>query len=366
MKKLLPLHNIHLQLGAKMIEFGDYLMPLDYSGIMNEHLAVRNCAGIFDISHMGEFVVKGKNSILFLQKVTTNDIEALYPGKAQYSCFTNENGGVIDDIIIYCLKEKEYLIIVNSANRKKDYEWLMKNLIEEVELKDESDNYALFAIQGPESIKIVRRIFGENIHYKPFLFEILNFDNIENVLISNTGYTGSIGFEILVDVRYAEKLWNIIYEHGKEFNLIPVGLGARDTLRIEAGLCLYGHELNENITPLEAGLNWIVKFDAKDFIGKERLLELKNRGISKKLIGFEFKEKIIPRQSYEILSINEQQVGEVTSGTYTPYLQKSIGMGYVKSEYSDYNNDILVNIRGKLIKAKIVKLPFYKAIRNVI
>lgn len=366
MKKLLPLHNIHLQLGAKMIEFGDYLMPLDYSGIMNEHLAVRNCAGIFDISHMGEFVVKGKNSLLFLQKMTTNDVGSLYPGKAQYSCFTNEHGGVIDDIIIYCIKEKEYLIIVNSANRKKDYEWLMKNLIEEVELNDESDKYALFALQGPESIKIVKSIFCENIQYKPFFFRILDFDDIENILISCTGYTGSIGFEILVDVKYAEKLWNVIYKHGKEFNLIPVGLGARDTLRIEAGLCLYGHELNENITPLEAGLNWIVKFDAKDFIGKESLLELKNRGISKKLIGFEFKEKIIPRQSYEILSINEQQIGEVTSGTYTPFLQKSIGMGYIKSEYSDYNNNILVNIRGKLIKANIVKLPFYNGIKSIV
>jgi len=360
MSNILPLHHIHLSLGAKMIEFGNYLMPLEYNGIINEHLAVRNNVAIFDISHMGEFIIKGINCVEFLQIVTTNDIKSLYPGKAQYSCITNEKGGVIDDIILYCLNNNEYLMIVNSANRKKDFDWLSDHLIDNVELTDISDDFVLLAIQGPESIAIIDKICGTKILYTPFTFIYRNIRDLENILISATGYTGSIGFELLVNKKYAEKLWNLIFESGQEYNLIPAGLGARDTLRIEAGLCLYGHELTEEITPLEAGLNWIVKLDAKDFIGKEFLIEQRKLGVTRKLIGFEVIGKNIPRQDYDILNINGQNIGKVTSGTYSPYLQKAIGMGYVKSEYAKKDEIIFINIRGKLVKSKVVDLPFYK------
>jgi len=364
MSKKLPLHDVHIRLGARMIEFGDYFMPLEYESIIKEHISVRNNVAIFDISHMGEFVVKGNSCIEFLQKVTTNNISSLSPGKAHYSCFTNENGGVIDDIIVYCLNKNEFLIIVNSINRQKDYEWLKNNIINNVDLYDYSDDYALFAIQGPESLKIVSKIFGHEISYKPFTFVLKNFENIDNILISATGYTGSLGYEILVKTKYSEKLWNIIFENGEEYNLIPAGLGARDTLRIEAGLCLYGNELTEEVTPLEAGLKWIVKFDEKDFIGKQNLIRQQKNGITKKLVGFELLEKNIARKNYKIYNDKEQLIGKVTSGTFSPYFKKSIGMGYVSKEHAEIGNEIYIDIRGKFIKAIIVKLPFYNAIRK--
>ncbi|MFO7658001.1 MAG: glycine cleavage system aminomethyltransferase GcvT [Bacteroidales bacterium] len=361
MKKT-ALNNIHKALGARMVEFAGFEMPLEYSGITDEHMAVRNTAGVFDVSHMGEIWVSGSYSLAFLQRITTNDVGRLVPGKAQYSCFPNGKGGVVDDLIVYQVEPLLYLLVVNASNTCKDFDWLMsQNQIGAV-LENASDRFSQLAIQGPNAEKIMQKITPVNLdEISAFSFVKGELAGINGIIISRTGYTGSGGFELYFDNAHAEKIWNAVFEAGKEFGIKPVGLAARDTLRLEAGLCLYGNDIDDTTSPLEAGLGWITKFaENKDFIDRDFLYRQKQQGISKKLVGFEMIERGIPRQHYEIMDSFAKKIGEVTSGTMSPFLKKGIGMGYVQIPYAIEGQEILIKIREKLLKAKIIKLPFYK------
>ncbi len=358
--KKTPLARVHEQLGAKMVDFSGWYMPVQYTNVIEEHLATRNNAGLFDISHMGEFTVSGKNALQFLQKIVTNDIGKLENRQACYNCLCYENGTVIDDLFVYKLGENDFFIVVNGGTIEKDFNWFVKHKINNVELKNISNDIAKIDLQGPKSQFTVQKLTNFDLSkIKRFRCEKINIDGIdEEILISRTGYTGEDGFETYFNPKYASLIWNKILEAGKEFSIKPCGLGARDTLRIESCYSLYGHEINENLTPIEAGLGFVVKFN-KDFIGKNILEKQKNSGTEKKLICFEMVDKAIPREKYPIITNNEE-VGFVTSGTFSPLLKKGIGMGYIKSELSDIGNEILVSIRGKEYKAVIVERPFYK------
>ena len=344
-----------------MAEFAGYNMPISYTGINDEHATVRNNAGVFDVSHMGEFILKGEKALDLIQRVTSNDASKLSNEKAQYSCLPNEEGGIIDDLIIYCIEEnKTYMLVVNASNIEKDWNWIKSHNTENVEMHNISDKTCLLAIQGPNATRIIQPLTGIDIlNLKYYTFVKGTFAGIDNVLISATGYTGSGGIEIYFEDKddNANIIWEKIFELGTPKGMKPIGLAARDTLRLEMGYCLYGNDIDENTSPLEAGLGWITRF-TKDFVGKERIQELKEEGIQQKLVGLEMIEKGIPRHGYEIKNNEGETIGRVTSGTQSPSLQKAIAMGYVDVYYSKMDTPVFIKVRDKLLLAKIVKMPF--------
>jgi aminomethyltransferase len=351
----------HIALGAKMVPFAGYNMPVSYTGLNDEHLAVRNSVGVFDVSHMGEFRLRGPKVLDLIQQVTSNDASKLTDGKVQYSCLPNEKGGIVDDLLVYRFKADEYYLVVNASNIKKDWDWISKFNTYGVEMKDLSDNTSLLAVQGPNAIKALQKL--TEIDLSPieyYSFRVGKMAGIDNVIISNTGYTGAGGFEIYVMNEDAEKMWDAIFEAGKEFGIKPVGLGARDTLRLEMGFCLYGNDIDDTTSPIEAGLGWITKF-TKNFTNRAQLEEQKAKGVSRKLVGFEMIERGIPRHDYPIADAQGNIIGKVTSGTQSPSLNKAIGLGYVKTAFSSPDSEIFVIIREKPVKAKVCKIPFYKA-----
>jgi aminomethyltransferase len=359
--KSTPFTQKHIALGAKMAPFAGYNMPISYTGINDEHHAVRNNAGVFDVSHMGEFILKGEGALDLIQRVTTNDASKLSNGKAQYSCLTNENAGIVDDLLIYCVEEnKVYMLVVNASNIEKDWEWIMRHNTGNVEMHNISDKTALLAIQGPNATKILQPLTEMDIlNLKYYTFVKGIFAGVENVLVSATGYTGAGGVEIYFEDKddNAEKIWNAIFEAGAPKGLKPIGLGARDTLRLEMGYCLYGNDIDDFSTPLEAGLAWITKF-TKPFTSSEYLQKQKANGVEKKLVGFEMIDKGIPRHDYRIKDAEGNLIGRVTSGTQSPSLGKAIGLGYVHTDLSGLDSEIYVEVRDKLLKAKVVKIPF--------
>lgn len=352
------LSNIHEELGAKMVEFAGYYMPLQYEGLGIEHETVRNAVGVFDVSHMGEFLISGPNALELIQKVSSNDATKLEIGKAQYSCLPNDKGGIVDDLIIYKIKEEQYLLVVNASNMEKDWEWISSHNTMGAEMKDLSMDYSLLAIQGPKAVEAMQSLTEVNLaDIKFYHFEVAPFAGIEHVIISATGYTGSGGFEIYCKNSEAKQVWDKVLDAGADFGIKPIGLAARDTLRLEKGYCLYGNDINDTTSPLEAGLGWVTKF-TKDFINSENLKTQKENGVTRKLVGFEMIERGIPRHDYPIVDTNGKEIGVVTSGTMSPSLSKGIGMGYVPTELSKPDSEILVQIRNKQVKAKVVKMPF--------
>ncbi len=356
-----PFTQKHISLGAKMAEFAGFNMPISYTGINDEHAAVRNNAGVFDVSHMGEFILKGENALDLIQRVTSNDASKLTAGKAQYSCLPNDTGGIIDDLIVYCIEENNvYMLVVNSSNIKKDWSWISSHNNKNVEMHDISDKTCLLAIQGPNATKILQPLTEIDImNLKYYTFVKGNFAGVDNVLISATGYTGSGGVEIYFEEKNgeADKIWEAIFKAGEAQGIKPIGLGARDTLRLEMGYCLYGNDINDSTSPLEAGLGWITKF-TKDFVAKEILEKQKADGVTEKLVGIEMVEKGIPRHDYEIKDQMGATIGRITSGTQSPSLGKAIAMGYVHTPYSSIDSQVYVKVRDKLLIAKVVKMPF--------
>ena len=359
--KSTPFTNKHIALGAKMAEFAGYNMPISYTGINDEHAAVRKNAGVFDVSHMGEFILKGENSLDLIQRVTSNDASKLTNGKAQYSCLPNDNAGIVDDLLVYCIEEnKVYMLVVNASNIEKDWDWISKHNSKNVEMHNISDKTCLLAIQGPNATKILQPLTEMDIlNLKYYTFVKGKFAGIDNVLISATGYTGAGGVEIYFEDRdeVADKIWDAIFKIGNPQGLKPIGLGARDTLRLEMGFCLYGNDIDDTTSPLEAGLGWITKF-TKDFTAKNILETQKAEGVKRKLVGFEMIDKGIPRHNYEIKDASGNRIGYVTSGTQSPSLQKAIGMGYVTIENAVIDTEIFIAVRDKMLKAKVVKIPF--------
>jgi aminomethyltransferase len=359
--KTTPFTQKHISLGAKMAEFAGYNMPISYSGINDEHAAVRNNAGVFDVSHMGEFILKGDKALSLIQKVTTNDASKIGSGKAQYSCLPNENGGIVDDLIVYCIEENEvYMLVVNAANIEKDWDWILKHNTEGVEMHNISDKTCLLAIQGPNATRILQPLTDIDIlNMKYYTFVKGTFAGVENVLISATGYTGSGGIEIYFEDKgdHADRIWDKIFAEGGPQGLKPAGLAARDTLRLEMGYCLYGNDIDDTTSPLEAGLGWITKF-SKDFVACTILQKQKEEGVRRKLVGLEVLEKGIPRHDYEIQDREGRPIGRVTSGTQSPTLQKPIAMGYVGIEYSRIDTEVYVRVRDKVLLTRVVKMPF--------
>ena len=354
------LSHIHESLGAKMVPFAGFNMPVSYEGVNAEHETVRNAVGVFDVSHMGEFLLSGENALALIQKVTSNDASTLEIGKAQYSCLPNNDGGIVDDLIIYKIKEEQFLLVVNASNIDKDWDWISSFNDLGVDMKNLSEDYSLLAIQGPKAVEAMQSLTSIDLSaIKYYHFEVADFAGIENVIISATGYTGSGGFEIYCKNSEVEQIWNKVFEAGADFGIKPVGLAARDTLRLEMGFCLYGNDINDLTSPLEAGLGWITKF-TKEFTNSENLKKQKEAGVTKKLVGFELIDRGIPRHDYEIVDAEGNNIGIVTSGTQSPSLGKAIGMGYVKTEFSTVDSEIYIVIRDKKIAAKVVKLPFYK------
>ncbi|MBL0356500.1 MAG: glycine cleavage system aminomethyltransferase GcvT [Chitinophagaceae bacterium] len=351
----------HIALGAKMAAFAGYNMPISYTGINDEHAAVRNNAGVFDVSHMGEFILKGENALDLIQRVTSNDASKLTNGKAQYSCLPNNEGGIVDDLLVYCVEEnKAYMLVVNASNIEKDWNWISQHNDKNVEMHNISDKTCLLAIQGPNATKILQPLTELDIlNLKYYTFVKGRFAGVENVLISATGYTGAGGVEIYFEDKDgdADTIWNAIFEAGKEAGIKPIGLGARDTLRLEMGFCLYGNDIDDSTSPLEAGLGWITKF-TKDFTNRAYLEKQKTAGVTKKLVGFEMLEKGIARHDHEIKDFEGGLIGKVTSGTQSPSLGKAIAMGYVDTKYATIDTEIYISIRNTLIKAKVVKIPF--------
>ncbi len=356
-----PFTQKHILLGAKMAEFAGYNMPISYSGINDEHAAVRHNAGVFDVSHMGEFILKGENALDLIQRVTTNDAATLTNGKAQYSCLPNNNGGIVDDLLVYCIDEnKTYMLVVNASNIEKDWNWISSCNDKKVEMHNISDKTCLLAIQGPNATKILQPLTNMDIlNLKYYHFVKGKFAGVDNVLISATGYTGAGGVEIYFENKNddANKIWDAIFEAGKTAGIKPIGLGARDTLRLEMGFCLYGNDIDDTTSPLEAGLGWITKF-TKPFTNSSFFESQKANGITKKLIGFEMSDKGIARHDYLIKDNDGNTIGKVTSGTQSPSLGKAIGMGYVDKKFAAIGSEIFISIRDKNIKAKVVKIPF--------
>jgi aminomethyltransferase len=359
--KTTPFTEKHISLGAKMAEFAGYNMPISYTGINDEHAAVRKNAGVFDVSHMGEFILKGEHALELIQRVTSNDASKLKAGQAQYSCLPNATGGIVDDLLVYCIEEnKVYMLVVNASNIEKDWNWISQHNTHNAEMHNVSEKTALLAIQGPNATKILQPLTEQDIlNLKYYTFVKGKFAGVDNVLISATGYTGAGGIEIYFEDKGndAEKIWNAIFETGTPQGLKPVGLGARDTLRLEMGFCLYGNDIDDNTSPLEAGLGWITKF-SKDFISREKLEQQKKEGIEKKLVGFEMIDKGIPRQGYEIVDQAGANIGVVTSGTQSPSMGKAIGLGYVPTTSASIDSQIFIKVRDKLLQAKVAKLPF--------
>lgn len=360
--KQTPFTDIHIALGAKMHEFAGYNMPIEYSGIIDEHLTVVNSVGVFDVSHMGEFWVKGPNALEFLQRVCSNDASKLELGKAQYSCFVNEKGGIVDDLIVYHFEPEKYLLVVNAANIEKDWNWCQTHNTMGAELENASEWMAQLAIQGPKAKDLLQGLTSVDLSAIPYYaFTTGSFAGVDNVIISNTGYTGAGGFELYFYPEHGHKIWNALFEKGADYGIKPIGLGARDTLRLEMGFCLYGNDLDDQTSPLQAGLGWITKFaDNKPFIGREVLEKEKLEGVTRRLCCFELLDKGIPRHGYEILNAEEKVIGQVTSGTISPVLKSGIGMGYVMPEYATIGTSIQIKIRNKNLKAVVVKPPFRK------
>jgi aminomethyltransferase len=358
--KFVHLNDVHVSLGAKMVPFAGYSMPVLYSNLIQEHHAVRNSVGVFDVSHMGEFVVKGERATEFLQYVTSNDVSALVDGKVQYSCLPNDKGGIVDDLLVYRWAENEYYLVVNASNIEKDWNWLQQNNSFGVEMENISDQLSLFAVQGPKAIETLKKLTDLDLDSMSYYsFKAGTVAGIGDVIVSSTGYTGAGGFEVYVWNKDAPAMWNAIFEAGAEFNIIPVGLGARDTLRTEMGFCLYGHDIDDTTSPIEAGLGWITKFN-KEFINSAFHQKIKENGPTRKLVGFEMIDRGIPRQHYEIMDAAGNIIGEVTSGTQSPSLNKGIGMGYIAKEFSKVGSEVYINIRNKYLKAVVTKMPFLK------
>jgi aminomethyltransferase len=356
--KTTALTDLHISLGAKMVPFAGYNMPVQYSNLVEEHKQVRSSVGVFDVSHMGEFYLKGEKALDLIQKVTSNDAAILTDGKVQYTCLPNDKGGIVDDLLVYRFKEDEYYLVVNASNIEKDWNWIKSHNTFGVEMQDLSDEYSLLAVQGPNAIHTIQKLTDTNLGEMPYYtFKPGTVAGIEDVIISNTGYTGAGGFELYVLNKDAEKLWKALFEAGEEYNIMPIGLGARDTLRMEMGFCLYGNDIDDTTSPIEAGLGWITKF-TKDFIMADHHKAIKENGVTKKLVGFEMIDRGIPRQHYKIQDSEGNEIGEVTSGTQSPSLGKAIGMGYVKKEFAKADTEIFVNIRGKALKANVHKFPF--------
>lgn len=360
--KTTPFTEKHISQGAKMCDFAGYNMPIEYSGIIDEHLTVCNAVGVFDVSHMGEFWVKGPQALAFLQKVTSNNVATLSPGKVQYSCFPNETGGIVDDLLVYQYEPEKYLLVVNAANIDKDWNWCVSHNTEGAELENASDGMGQLAVQGPKAILALQKLTSINLSEIPYYtFTHGEFAGVKDVIISNTGYTGAGGFELYFYPDEALKIWNAVFEAGAEFGIKPIGLGARDTLRLEMGFCLYGNDLDDTTSPIEAGLGWITKFaEGKNFINRPMLEVQKTTGVTRKLVGFEMVDRGIPRHGYELYSADGELIGHVTSGTMSPIRKIGIGMGYVKPEFSKLGTDVFVDVRGRRLKAIIAKPPFRK------
>jgi aminomethyltransferase len=361
-----PFINFHQEAGAKIVPFAGYNMPVEYFGINEEHITVRTRVGVFDVSHMGEFWVTGHSSLKFLQYITSNDVSTLFDGKIQYSCFPNGKGGIVDDLLVYRYNPEKYLLVVNAANIEKDWNWCVKNaerfgLKPGKDLINASDGIAQLAIQGPLALKAMQKLTKTSVEdMEYYTFKILEFAGISDVIFSTTGYTGAGGCEIYVKNEDGPKLWKAVFEAGKEFDIRPIGLGARDTLRLEMGFCLYGNDINDETSPIEAGLGWITKFtDKKEFIDKALLLKQKKEGVGKRLKGFVMLERGIPRQHYEVVNEKGEPIGEVTSGTMSPMMKQGIGMAYIIKGYWKTGTEIYIRIRNKDLKAKIVDLPIY-------
>jgi glycine cleavage system T protein len=360
--KTTPFTKKHIALGAKMHEFAGYNMPIEYSGIIDEHNCVVENVGVFDVSHMGEIWVKGPHALEFLQKVTSNDVTKLSYGKAQYSCFPNEQGGIVDDLLVYYFSDEKYLLVVNASNIDKDWNWLVSHNDLNAELENSSDKTAQLAIQGPNAIKVLQELTSVDLSAIPYYnFTVGDFAGVKDVIISNTGYTGAGGFELYFDIEVAENIWNAIFGAGEKYGIKPIGLGARDTLRLEMGYCLYGNDLDDTTSPIEAGLGWITKFvDNKPFINRAALEAQKQNGVERKLVAFQLNEKGIPRHGYTIVDGENNPIGVVTSGSISPVLKVGIGMGYVATEFSKVGTVIYISVRNKAIPATVVKAPFRK------
>lgn len=354
------LSKVHAALGAKMVPFAGYNMPVSYQGINIEHQTVREKVGVFDVSHMGEFFIKGPNALDLIQKVCSNDASKLEDGQAQYSCFPNQDGGIVDDLIVYRITEENWLLVVNASNMDKDWAWINAHNTVGAVLENKSDHYSLLAIQGPKAIQAMQSLTQEDLSaIKFYTFKINTFAGVENVIISATGYTGSGGFEIYCKNTQVEKIWSQVLEAGSSWGIQPIGLAARDTLRLEMGYCLYGNDIDDTTSPLEAGLGWITKFN-KDFINSASLKKQKEQGVSQILVGFELSQRGIPRQGYAIVDAQGAPIGRVTSGTMSPSLGKGIGLGYVPVALKEVGSQIYIQIRNKIVPAMVVKLPFYK------
>ena len=354
------LSETHEALGAKMVPFAGYNMPVSYEGVNAEHETVRKSVGVFDVSHMGEFLITGPNALSLIQKVCSNDASKLEDGQAQYSCLPNDEGGIVDDLIVYRLEAEKWLLVVNASNIEKDWNWINLHNTMKAEIRNLSEEYSLLAIQGPNAVEAMQSLTSEDLSDINFYtFKVSDFAGIPYVIISATGYTGSGGFEIYCKNSEVKQVWEKVMEAGKEYGIKPIGLAARDTLRLEMGYCLYGNDINDKTSPIEAGLGWITKF-TKDFINAENLKKQKEEGVSRRLIGFELNERGIPRQGYEIVDTEGKQIGLVTSGTMSPSLNKGIGLGYVPTELSKPGSEIHIKIRKNIVAATVVKLPFYK------
>lgn len=361
--KTTPFTETHIKLGAKMHEFAGYNMPIEYSGIINEHLNVVNNVGVFDVSHMGEFWVKGPKALEFLQKVSSNDASKLEIGQIQYSCFTMEHGGILDDFLLYRYEEEKYMMVPNAANLEKDWAWCVKHNTMGAELENASAHIAQLAIQGPNAVKVMQRLTDVNLSEIPYYtFKEGTFAGAPHVIISNTGYTGAGGFELYFYPEYSKQIWDGLFEAGKPEGIQPAGLGARDTLRLEMGFCLYGNDIDEQHSPIESGLGWITKLtdNKPNLIGRDAIKAHKEGGYTRKLVGFELQERGIPRQHYPITDMDGNVIGEVTSGTQSPVMKKGVGLGYVKKEFAAVDTPIKISIRNKGIEAKVVKVPFRK------
>jgi aminomethyltransferase len=356
--KNIPLNDLHVKLGAKMVPFAGYNMPVRYSSDIEEHMTVRNGVGVFDVSHMGEFTVKGPQALDLIQRVTSNDASKLIDGQAQYSCLPNEAGGIVDDLIVYKIKDNDYMLVVNASNIDKDWNWISKFNTKGAEMKNISDDICLFAVQGPKATGVLQKLTSTDLSaIKYYHFAIGEFAGVADVVMSNTGYTGSGGFEIYVNKQHAEKVWHAIFDAGKEVDIKPIGLGARDTLRLEKGFCLYGNDIDDTTSPLEGGLGWITKF-TKEFTNAATIKKQKEEGVNRKLVGFKMIDRGIPRHDYQIKDAAGNVIGKVTSGTQSPMLGIGIGLGYVASTHAAVDSEIFIDVRGKALKAQVSKVPF--------
>jgi len=354
------LTSTHEALGAKIVPFAGYNMPVQYEGVNAEHETVRNGVGVFDVSHMGEFLIKGPNALALIQKVTSNDASKLSQGKAQYSCIPNDDGGIVDDLIVYMIEEEQYLLVVNASNIEKDWNWIKSKNNVGAEMRDLSEDYSLLAIQGPKAIDAMQSLSSHDLaNIKFYNFVVGDFAGIEHVIISATGYTGSGGFEIYCKNSEVKQVWDKVFEAGADYGIKPIGLAARDTLRLEMGYCLYGNDIDDTTSPIEAGLGWITKF-TKDFTNSEALEDQKRSGPERKLVAFELDGRGIPRHGYDIVDGNGNKIGDVTSGTMSPSLGIGIGLGYVPTVFTDVGSKINIQIRKNAVPATVVKLPFYK------